>query len=160
MGDSISEGVVEEFVKGAGEFVEADEIVARIETDKVTVDITSPEAGVIKSYFAAEGDTVEVGADFYELDTDAAAGSAAPATPAAPKAAEPEAPKAAPVATPAPVAAAPKAPSGPPKPAPAAPKTPSVTAKKAPTGITGTRTETRVPMNRMRIRIADRLKEA
>lgn len=147
------------FSTAAGEFVEADEIVARIETDKVTVDITSPVAGVIKSYFAAEGDTVEVGADFYELDTDAAAGSAAPAAPAAPQAA-PEAPKAAPVATPAPVAAAPKAPSGPPKPAPAAPKTPSVTAKKAPTGITGTRTETRVPMNRMRIRIADRLKEA
>jgi len=81
------------FSTGAGEFVEADEIVARIETDKVTVDITSPEAGVIKSYFAAEGDTVEVGADFYELDTDATGGSAAPATPAAPKAAEAEAPK-------------------------------------------------------------------
>lgn len=160
MGDSISEGVVEEFVKGAGEFVEADEIVARIETDKVTVDITSPEAGVIKSYFAAEGDTVEVGADFYELDTDATGGSAAPATPAAPKAAEAEAPKAAPVATPAAAAPPKAAPTGPPKPAPAAPKTPSVTAKKAPTGITGTRTETRVPMNRMRIRIADRLKDA
>lgn len=101
MGDSISEGVVEEFVKAAGEFVEADEIVARIETDKVTVDITSPVAGVIKSYFAGEGDTVEVGADFYELDTDATSGAAAPATPAAPKAAEPEAPKVAPAATPA-----------------------------------------------------------
>lgn len=47
MGDSISEGVVEEFVKGPGEFVEADEIIARIETDKVTVDITAPVAGVI-----------------------------------------------------------------------------------------------------------------
>ena len=109
MGDSISEGVVEEFVKGTlfhlffssfvflfstgpGEFVEADEIVARIETDKVTVDITSPEAGVIKAYLAAEGDTIEVGADFFELDTDATGGSA-PATPAAPKAAAAEAPK-------------------------------------------------------------------
>ena len=80
------------FSTAAGEFVEADEIVARIETDKVTVDITSPVAGVIKSYFAAEGDTVEVGADFYELE-EGGAGSAAPATPAAPKAAEPEAPK-------------------------------------------------------------------
>jgi len=160
MGDSISEGVVEEFVKGPGEFVEADEIVARIETDKVTVDITSPEAGVIKGYLAAEGDTIEVGADFFELDTDATGGSA-PATPAAPKAAAPEAPKAAPVATPAAPAAPPRAaPTGPPKPAPAAPKTPSTTAKKAPTEINGTRTETRVPMNRMRIRIADRLKDA
>jgi len=79
------------FFTGAGEFVEADEIVARIETDKVTVDITSPVAGVIKSYFAAEGDTIEVGADFYELDTDATSGATAPATPAAPQpaAAEP-----------------------------------------------------------------------
>ena len=33
---------------GPGDFVEADEIIARIETDKVTVDITSPEAGVIQ----------------------------------------------------------------------------------------------------------------
>lgn len=76
-----------------GDFVEADEIIARIETDKVTVDITSPESGVIKSYFAAEGDTVEVGADFYELDTDAKAGSAAPQAPAPLKAAAAEAPK-------------------------------------------------------------------
>jgi pyruvate/2-oxoglutarate dehydrogenase complex dihydrolipoamide acyltransferase (E2) component len=42
------------------------------------VDITSPDSGVIKKYFAGEGDTVEVGADFYELDTDAKAGTAAP----------------------------------------------------------------------------------
>lgn len=48
MGDSISEGVIEEFVKNVGEFVEADEIVARIETDKVTVDILSTHSGVIK----------------------------------------------------------------------------------------------------------------
>ena len=80
-------------ILGPGEFVEADEIIARIETDKVTVDITSPDAGVIKGYFAAEGDTVEVGADFFELDTDAKAGTAAPAAPAAPKAAPAEAPK-------------------------------------------------------------------
>ena len=83
MGDSISEGVIEEFVKQAGEFVEADEIIARIETDKVTVDIPAPEAGVIQEYFAGEGDTVEVGADFYVLDTDATAGSAPPKAAAA-----------------------------------------------------------------------------
>ena len=55
----------------AGDFVEADEVIARIETDKVTVDITAPQSGVITEYFAAEGDTVDVGADFYKLDTDA-----------------------------------------------------------------------------------------
>lgn len=63
--------ILSPFSAGPGEFVEADEIVARIETDKVTVDITTPVAGVIKGYLAAEGDTVEVGADFFELDTDA-----------------------------------------------------------------------------------------
>ena len=73
-----------------GEYVEADEVVARIETDKVTVDILSQHAGVITKYFAEEGDTVEVGAQFLEIDTDAKAPAggappkkeAAPATPA------------------------------------------------------------------------------
>ena len=45
-----------------GDFVEADEVVARIETDKVTVDILSDHSGVITKLFAEEGDTVEVGA--------------------------------------------------------------------------------------------------
>jgi len=156
MGDSISEGVIEEFVKGPGDFVQADEIIARIETDKVTVDITSPESGVIKKYFSEEGDTVEVGGNLFEIDTDAtgpAAAAAAPATPQ-PVAASTSAPAA-------PAAPAQPAPAAPATPAPAAPKkTQSTTAKKAPTTIVGSRTETRVPMNRMRIRIADRLKEA
>jgi len=39
MGDSISEGVVQEFVVAPGTAVQADEVIARIETDKVTVDI-------------------------------------------------------------------------------------------------------------------------
>ena len=64
-----------------GEFVEADEVVARIETDKVTVDILSQHSGVITKYFAEEGDNIEVGANFLEIDTDAKAGAA----PAAPK---------------------------------------------------------------------------
>ena len=59
-------------------------------------------AGVIKEYFAAEGDTVEVGADFYTIDPDAKGSSA----PAAPKAAAPEPPKA--EAAPTPAAEAPK----------------------------------------------------
>jgi 2-oxoglutarate dehydrogenase E2 component (dihydrolipoamide succinyltransferase) len=71
MGDSISEGVIETYVKQPGEFVQADEVVARIETDKVTVDILSTHAGVISKFFNEEGDTVEVGADFLEIDTDA-----------------------------------------------------------------------------------------
>lgn len=116
MGDSISSGVVEEFVKGPGEFVEADEIIARIETDKVTVDITAPESGVILEYMADEGDSVDVGADFYKLDTDGKAGAGGAAAAASP----PPPPK----AEPAPAAAAP---TPPPKPA-AAPPPPSAAA--------------------------------
>lgn len=47
MGDSISEGTVQTFVKKAGDFVQADEVVAVIETDKVNVDIRSTHSGVI-----------------------------------------------------------------------------------------------------------------
>jgi pyruvate/2-oxoglutarate dehydrogenase complex dihydrolipoamide acyltransferase (E2) component len=39
-----------------------------IETDKVNVDIRSATSGTIKKYFAAEGDTVKVDADFYEIE--------------------------------------------------------------------------------------------
>ena len=42
----------------------------------MTVDITAPKSGVIEKYLHAEGDTVDVGADFYVLDTDAKGGSA------------------------------------------------------------------------------------
>jgi len=59
-----------------GEYVQADEIVAVIETDKVNVDIRSTDSGVIKKYYANEGDTVAVDANFFEIDTDAK-GSAA-----------------------------------------------------------------------------------
>jgi len=54
-----------------------------------------PEAGVIKEYFADVGDTVDVGADFYLLDTDAKApeGGAAPPKQEAAAAAPTPAPK-------------------------------------------------------------------
>lgn len=53
------------FLLDPGDFVNEDEILARIETDKVTVDIAAPKSGVIVKYMADVGDTVEVGADFY-----------------------------------------------------------------------------------------------
>ncbi len=58
---------------------------AIIETDKVNVDIRSTHSGVIKKYYANEGDTVQVDANFFEIDTDAK-GGAAPAKEAAPAA--------------------------------------------------------------------------
>eukprot|EP00352_Strombidinopsis_acuminata_P009255 CAMPEP_0176377144 /NCGR_PEP_ID=MMETSP0126-20121128/28682_1 /TAXON_ID=141414 ORGANISM="Strombidinopsis acuminatum, Strain SPMC142" /NCGR_SAMPLE_ID=MMETSP0126 /ASSEMBLY_ACC=CAM_ASM_000229 /LENGTH=413 /DNA_ID=CAMNT_0017738863 /DNA_START=50 /DNA_END=1291 /DNA_ORIENTATION=+ len=163
MGDSISEGTIESFVKNVGEFVEADEVIARIETDKVTVDILSQHSGVITQYFAEEGDTVEVGVNFLEIDETAKAPEGKPAA-AAPQQAEPEAAPKKEEAAPAkqePAPAAPKQSSAPVTP----PKmdtnqTTSKQAKKAPEEISGSRTETRVKMSRVRQTISRRLKEA
>jgi len=65
MGDSISEGTVFQMNKKVGDWVDLDEIVAVIETDKVKVDIRSTEAGVITNLFAKEGETVPVGKHFF-----------------------------------------------------------------------------------------------
>ncbi len=73
--------------------MQADEVVAIIETDKVNVDIRSTHSGVIKKYFANEGDTVQVDANFFELDTDAKGGAAAPQKAAAPAKEPASAPK-------------------------------------------------------------------
>jgi len=66
--------------------------VAVIETDKVNVDIRSTHSGVIKKYFANEGDTVQVDANFFEIDTEGKGGAAAPQQ-AAPAKEAPAAPK-------------------------------------------------------------------
>lgn len=61
MGESISDGTLATFLKKPGDRVEVDEPIAQIETDKVTIDVASPEAGVIQKFVAKEGDTVEPG---------------------------------------------------------------------------------------------------
>ncbi|CAN0915648.1 Dihydrolipoyllysine-residue succinyltransferase component of 2-oxoglutarate dehydrogenase complex 2, mitochondrial [Linum grandiflorum] len=61
MGESITDGTLATFLKKPGDRVEVDEPIAQIETDKVTIDVASPEAGVIKEFVAKEGDTVEPG---------------------------------------------------------------------------------------------------
>ena len=138
----------------------------------MTVDIPAPKAGVIKEYFADVGDTVDVGADFYVLDTDGKAGAqAAPAPPKAqPAPAQAPPAQAPPKAAPEPPKAAAAPPPPPPPPPPVTPQkappaastggTASQTAKKAPTSIEGKRMETRVPMSRMRMKIAENLKIA
>lgn len=69
-----------------GEYVDADEVVAVIETDKVNVEIRTPTSGLIKQYYANEGDTVAVDANFFEIDPEAKGGAPKQAAPeAAPK---------------------------------------------------------------------------
>jgi 2-oxoglutarate dehydrogenase E2 component (dihydrolipoamide succinyltransferase) len=69
MGDSITEGTVQKWNKGVGDYVKTDEPIATIETDKISVEIRAPSSGVIKEIFVKEGDSVQVGAQLYVLDT-------------------------------------------------------------------------------------------
>lgn len=73
MGDSITEGTIVEWMAQVGQRVEEEDVVALIETDKVTVDIKATKAGVIIKQFGAVDDEVEVGADLYEVDSEAEA---------------------------------------------------------------------------------------
>ncbi|KAJ6723703.1 DIHYDROLIPOYLLYSINE-RESIDUE SUCCINYLTRANSFERASE COMPONENT OF 2-OXOGLUTARATE DEHYDROGENASE COMPLEX MITOCHONDRIAL-RELATED [Salix koriyanagi] len=61
MGESITDGTLAKFLKNPGDRVQVDEPIAQIETDKVTIDVASPEAGTIQKLVAKEGETVEPG---------------------------------------------------------------------------------------------------
>jgi len=73
MGDSITEGTIVEWMVQVGQRVEEEDVVALVETDKVTVDIKATKAGVMTQQFGAIDDEVEVGSDLYEIDSEAEA---------------------------------------------------------------------------------------
>ncbi len=81
VGESITEGVIAAWLVGEGEHVDRDAPVLEIETDKITVEVPAPAAGVV-SHNASEGDTVEIGATVGSI----AEGEAPSAPAAAPKA--------------------------------------------------------------------------
>lgn len=62
LGESISEATVGKWYKKPGDAVQADEPLVELETDKVTLEVNAPAAGIISEIVVAEGDTVEVGA--------------------------------------------------------------------------------------------------
>jgi 2-oxoglutarate dehydrogenase E2 component (dihydrolipoamide succinyltransferase) len=95
-GESVTSGVISKWLKADGEYVKRDEPVLELETDKVTMEVPSPAAGVVKAG-AKQGDTVNIGAIVGSIDDKAAApGPSAPAQPAA-KTTQVEAKPAAPV---------------------------------------------------------------
>jgi 2-oxoglutarate dehydrogenase E2 component (dihydrolipoamide succinyltransferase) len=183
LSESVAEGTLATWKKKIGDSVARDEILVDIETDKVVLEVPSPGAGVLVEIVKADGETVVSGELIARIDTEAKAGAAAPAAEAPKAAAAAPAPSAAaPAGTASPsarkildekgvaaadvagsgrggrvtkedaVAAAPK--SGPvaaPAAAKAALPTPPVTV------ALGDRTEQRVPMTRLRARIAERL---
>ncbi len=83
LGESITEGTLAQWLKKAGDTVAADEPIASLETDKVTVDVPSPVAGVLTETVVQEGETVEVGAVIARIDESGTA-AAAPSSPEAP----------------------------------------------------------------------------
>ena len=183
MAESISEGTLSTFTKQVGDYVEQDEEIASIETDKIDVSVNAPQAGTIKEFLVSEGDTVTVGQEIAKMEpgeggSGGTKDASAPAKEAAsdeqatssdpePKKDEPKEETPPPPAPkkedkPAPPKkeekpAPPKAEKKPPAP-PKEEKTPEP--PKPATGGPGSRSENRVKMNRMRLRIAERLKQS
>ena len=62
LGESVTEATVAKWLKKAGEQVNEDEPIVELETDKVSVEVTSPKTGTLSEITIKEGDTVEVGA--------------------------------------------------------------------------------------------------
>src|SRR5882757_8258510 len=101
VGESINEVTLLKWTKKDGDYVERDEVIAELESEKATFEVNAEQAGVLKTV-AKEGDTLEIGSVLANID-EAAAKPAGEAK-AAPAAAQP-APAAAPAEA-APVAAA------------------------------------------------------
>ena len=79
LGESITEGTLAEWLKKPGEAVKADEPIASLETDKVSVEVPSPVAGVLTEQLVEAGDSVAVGPVIARIDEKATAVGAAPA---------------------------------------------------------------------------------
>jgi 2-oxoglutarate dehydrogenase E2 component (dihydrolipoamide succinyltransferase) len=68
VGESITEAVIEEWLKSSGEYVEKEEVIVTLETDKASVEITAESSGVLETK-AAEGDTLEIGSVIGIIDS-------------------------------------------------------------------------------------------
>ena len=79
LGESVSEATVATWFKQVGDTVAQDEMLCELETDKVSVEVPAPAAGVLARIVAAEGATVAAAAKLAEISTDGAAAAAAPA---------------------------------------------------------------------------------
>ena len=62
LGESVTEATIGQWFKKVGDQIAADEPVVELETDKVTIEVPAPSAGVLEAITANPGDTVNVGA--------------------------------------------------------------------------------------------------
>ncbi|EAA63006.1 hypothetical protein AN3466.2 [Aspergillus nidulans FGSC A4] len=168
MAESITEGTLKQFSKQVGDYVERDEEIATIETDKIDVSVNAPESGVIKELLVNEEDTVTVGQDLVKLEAGGTPEKKSEEATEKPKepastgseAEKPKEPESAPSSSaPEKSTSSTKAPQ-----AETSKPTQEVASKSRPTEeakpALGNREERRVKMNRMRLRIAERLKQS
>jgi 2-oxoglutarate dehydrogenase E2 component (dihydrolipoamide succinyltransferase) len=90
VGESITEVTLSKWIKNNGDYVQMDEIIAELESDKATFELTAEKAGVLITK-ASEGDTIAIGSVVCAID-DKAAAPAKTATPQIEKAATTSAP--------------------------------------------------------------------
>src|SRR5580704_9321461 len=108
LGESVTEATIGKWFKKPGDAVAVDEPLVELETDKVTIEVPAPAAGVLGDIAAKDGDTVAVGAVLGQIKEGA---GAAPAKAAPQPAAQPTPPPAPPKPAAAPAADKPLAPS-------------------------------------------------
>jgi 2-oxoglutarate dehydrogenase dihydrolipoamide succinyltransferase (E2 component) len=82
LGESVTEGTVEKWLKSEGDFVKRDEPIVEVVTDKVNAEIPSPFEGTLVKIAVSEGETVRVGAVIAQIETAGGATASAPTAPA------------------------------------------------------------------------------
>ena len=85
LGESVSEATVSTWFKKVGDTVAQDEMLCELETDKVSVEVPSPAAGVLSEILAEEGATVDAKAKLAVISSGEGAAASAPASEEAPK---------------------------------------------------------------------------
>lgn len=180
MAESITEGTLKGWSVSEGDYVEQDQEIGSIETDKIDVAINAPSAGTIKKFLANEEDTVEVGQDLIVMELGGEPGQKAEKASEQPKEpasdsqqtssqpsggkeqegeSKPEPPKQESKPEPPKQESKPEPPKQQEQPKKESKPQPSKQESSADMPY-GSREERRVKMNRMRLRIAERLKQS
>ncbi len=101
LGELVTEATIGKWFKHPGDAVAVDEPLVELETDKVTIEVPAPAAGVLSEIAAKDGETVAVGAVLGQIKDGVGAGKAATAAPAPAKPAAPPSPPPKPASPPA-----------------------------------------------------------
>src|SRR3990167_914503 len=160
--ESVTDATIAKWYKKVGDTIARDENLVDLETDKVMLEVPAPKSGVIEQIIVQEG-TVVTGGQLLAIIKEGDVAPAPAKTEAAPAVTPASAPVATPVAKPAPATAAVAAQSISPDLSPserrAVREGKSVAAVATQQELSVARTEKRVPMSRLRQKVAERLKE-